>query len=184
MAKAAKSGRLVCVMGPSGAGKDTLIAYARSRVDPARVLFAHRYVTRPAEAGGENHLALSPAEFAARRAAGLFALAWQSHGLDYGIGSELDLWLRQGYTVVANIARAAWSDAARRYPDLQGVLVTAERAVLAERLAARGRESPAEIAERLKREVALPDHRAIHRLDNSRPIAVAGEAFMRLLTRG
>jgi ribose 1,5-bisphosphokinase len=169
-------------MGPSGAGKDTLIAYARERVDPARVLLAHRYVTRPPEAGGENHVSLTPREFAARRAAGLFALAWASHGLDYGIGSELDLWLRHGLTVVVNLSRAAWSDAARRYPELMGVLVTASREVLAQRLIARGRENTEEIAERLKHEVALPDHRAIHRLDNSGPIATAGNAFVRLIT--
>lgn len=178
------AGRLVCVMGPSGAGKDTLIAYARARSDPTRVLFAHRYITRPTEAGGENHVALTAAEFAARRAAGLFALAWESHGYAYGIGSELDLWLAAGFTVVANIARAAWSDAARRYPGLSGVLVTAAPAVLAERLAARGREDAAAIAERLKREVTLPEDPAIHRLDNSGDLAVAGEALLRLIATG
>src|ERR1700730_6969832 len=90
----AMRGRLVAVMGPSGAGKDALIAYVRPRVDPARIVFGHRYITRPADAGGENHVALSPAEFAARRAAGLFALAWESHGLGYGIDGEVALLLR------------------------------------------------------------------------------------------
>ena len=175
-------GHLVCVMGPSGAGKDTLIAYARARTDPARVLYAHRYVTRAPEAGGENHVALSPAEFAARRSAGLFALSWESHGLSYGIGAELDLWLGRGLTVVANLARAAWGDARQRYPDLAGVLVTAAAEILAQRLAARGREDPAAIAERMAREVALPDDPAIHRIDNSGDLAVAGEALVRLLS--
>ncbi|MGO8917970.1 MAG: phosphonate metabolism protein/1,5-bisphosphokinase (PRPP-forming) PhnN [Stellaceae bacterium] len=175
------AGRLVCVMGPSGAGKDTLIAYARARCDPAQLIFAHRYITRPAESSGENHVALSPAEFAARQAAGLFALSWQSHGLDYGIGAELDLWLGRGLTVVANIARAAWTDARRRYPGLAGVLVTAAPEILAQRLAARGREDQAAIAERLAREVALPADTTIHRLDNSGDLAVAGEALLRLL---
>lgn len=175
------AGRLLCIMGPSGAGKDTLIAYARARSDPARVLFAHRYITRAAEAGGENHVALSPAEFASRRAAGLFALSWESHGLAYGIGSELDLWLNSGFTVVANIARAAWEDAALRYPGLVGVLITASPSVLAERLAARGRESTAAIAERLKREVKLPDDAAIQRIDNSGALDVAGAALLRLI---
>lgn len=175
------AGRLVAVMGPSGAGKDTLIAYARARSDPARVLFAHRYVTRPAEAGGENHVALGAAEFAARQKAGLFALSWESHGFSYGIGSELDLWLGRDFTVVANIARAAWNDAARRYPGLLGVLVTAAPEVRAQRLAARGREDEGAIAERLKREVDLPADAAIHRLDNSGELATAGAALLRLI---
>jgi ribose 1,5-bisphosphokinase len=178
------AGRLLCIMGPSGAGKDTLIAYARARSDPARVLFAHRYITRPAEAGGENHVALTAAEFAARRAAGLFALAWESHGLAYGIGSELDLWLNGGFTVVANIARAAWGEAALRYPGLVGVLITAAPAVLAERLAARGRESAEAIAERLTRDVPLPDDAAIQRIDNSGALDVAGAALLRLIAAG
>jgi ribose 1,5-bisphosphokinase len=175
------AGRLIAVMGPSGAGKDTLIAYVRARSDPTRVLFAHRYITRPTEGGGENHVALSAAEFAARREAGLFALAWESHGFSYGLGVELDLWLGAGLTVVANLARAAWDEAARRYPGLSGVLVSARPEVLAARLAARGREDAAEIAERLRREVALPDSAAIHRLDNSGEVAAAGEALLRLI---
>ncbi len=175
------AGRLVCIMGPSGAGKDTLIAYARARGDAARLIFAHRYITRAADSGGENHVALSPAEFAARRAAGLFALSWHSHGLDYGIGGELDLWLGRGFTVVANIARAAWGEAQARYPGCSGVLVTAAPEILAQRLAARGREDPAAIAERLAREVALPADAALHRLDNSGDLAIAGDALLRLL---
>jgi ribose 1,5-bisphosphokinase len=176
------SGRLIAVMGKSGVGKDALIGYARPRVDPARILFGHRYITRPAESGGENHVSLSSAEFAARRAAGLFALAWESHGLAYGIGGELDLWLGRGLTVVVNIARAAWPDAACRYPGLAGILVTASPEILAQRLAARGREDQAAIAERLAREVPLPDDPAIHRLDNSGDLAAAGDAFLRLVT--
>jgi ribose 1,5-bisphosphokinase len=176
------NGRLVTVMGPSGAGKDVLIGYARSRVDPARIVFGHRYITRPADAGGENHVAMSTVEFAARRAGGLFALAWESHGLGYGIGVEVDLWLGRGLTVVANIARAAWPDAARRYAGLTGILVTAAPEVLAQRLAARGREDQVAILERLAREVPLPDDPAIHRLDNSGDLAAAGEAFLRIVT--
>jgi ribose 1,5-bisphosphokinase len=175
------AGRLIAIMGPSGAGKDTLIAYARARSDPARVLFAHRYITRAPEAGGENHVALSAAEFAARRRAGLFALSWESHGLAYGIGGELDLWLGAGFTVVAGIARAVWDAAARRYPGLTGVLVTAEPAVLAARLAARGREDAAAIAERLAREVALPADPAIRTIDNSGDLATAGESLLRVI---
>jgi ribose 1,5-bisphosphokinase len=173
--------QLVCIMGPSGVGKDALIAYARARSDPRRLIFAHRYVTRPAGAGGENHVALSPAEFAAREAAGLLALAWESHGLRYAIGGELDLWLGHGFIVVANLAREAWGAARRRYPGLQGVLVMAPPEVLAARLAARGREDAAGIAERLAHDVALPEDAAIHRLDNSGDLAVAGEALVRLL---
>ena len=80
-------GRLFYVVGASGAGKDTLIAYARNALPVANaVVFAHRYITRPAHVGGENHIALSDAEFSVRETNGLFAMSWESNGLRYGIG--------------------------------------------------------------------------------------------------
>jgi ribose 1,5-bisphosphokinase len=174
-------GRLAYVMGPSGAGKDTLIAYARAYIDPASVAFAHRYITRPAEAGGENHVTLSEAEFAARRDAGLFALSWTSHGFSYGIGSEIDLWLARGLVVVVSGARTAWPQAKARYPDLRGVMIDAPVEVRAERLAARRREDEAAIRARLAREVAVPPEDRMPWLDNSGPVAIAGEMLLRLL---
>src|ERR1700722_10988516 len=90
---------LVYVMGPSGAGKDSVLNRARALLGAdAPVVFAHRYITRPAEAGGENHVALSPEEFAVRRAHGLFAFHWQAHGNEYGIGREIHAWRKAGLT--------------------------------------------------------------------------------------
>jgi ribose 1,5-bisphosphokinase len=169
-------------MGPSGAGKDTLLAYARSRVDPARVVFAHRYITRPAEMDAENHVALSAAEFHARQKSGFFALAWESHGFMYGIGSEIDLWRAHGLSVVANGARAAWPAAMQRYPDVMGILIDARADVRAHRLASRGREDAQDILTRLAREIIVPaEDVKIHRLDNSGPVSQAGEALVGLL---
>jgi ribose 1,5-bisphosphokinase len=97
---------LVYVMGPSGAGKDSVLARARFLLPPqAPIVFAHRYITRPAEAGGENHVALSAAEFTLRRDHGLFAYHWRAHGNEYGIGSEIQAWRRVGLTVVISGSR-------------------------------------------------------------------------------
>ncbi len=178
---AARKGRLAYVMGPSGAGKDTLIAYARAYLDPATFAFAHRYITRPADAGGENHVMLSKAEFAARRSADLFALSWTSHGLYYGIGVEIDQWLARGLVVVASGARSAWAQAKARYPDLLGIMIDAPLDVRAQRLATRRREDEAAIRARLAREVALPPEQDLRLLDNSGPVAVAGERLVKLL---
>jgi ribose 1,5-bisphosphokinase len=174
-------GRLAYVMGPSGAGKDTLIAYARARLDPATVVFTHRYITRPAEAGGENHVALSEAEFVARRDAGLFALSWSSHEFWYGIGSEIELGLSRGFVVVVSGSRAVWPQAKARYPGLLGIVIDAPVEVRTARLIARSREDEVAIRARLTREVSLPSGGDLHWLDNSRSIVVAGEALVGLL---
>jgi ribose 1,5-bisphosphokinase len=176
-----RPGRLAYVMGPSGAGKDTLMAYARARVDSRAIVFARRYITRPSEAGGENHVALTAAEFAARRDAGLFALYWESHGLSYGIGAEIALWLERGLIVVVSGSRAAWPQAKALYPGLLGIVVDAPVELRAKRLALRSREDEPAIRARLAREVALPADDALHWLDNSGSIEAAGETLVALL---
>ena len=51
-------GRLIWLMGPSGSGKDSLLSALRQR-EHSQLLVAHRYITRDANAGSENHIALS-----------------------------------------------------------------------------------------------------------------------------
>ncbi|HVO02279.1 MAG TPA: phosphonate metabolism protein/1,5-bisphosphokinase (PRPP-forming) PhnN [Candidatus Cybelea sp.] len=176
------AGRLVYVMGPSGAGKDSVIGFARDACDPERVVFAHRYITRPVVADAENHIALTEREFTARVAAGWFALHWESHGLRYGIGCEVDSWIASGRTVVVNGSRAYLPDAMRRYPSLLPVLVTAPVAVLEARLQARARASDGDLRRRLDRTVELmgADDRIVE-IDNSTTLAAAGQALLGLL---
>src|SRR5215813_5243407 len=163
---------LVYLIGPSGVGKDSIMALARAACDPHAVAFAHRYITRPPQPGDENHIALSEAEFAARLQAGWFALTWRSHGLGYGIGREIDLWRASGTLVVVNGSRAYLDEAAARYPELVPVLVTADPAVLRARLQARRRESATEIDARLRAAAATPvSHPRLKTIDNSGTLA-------------
>jgi len=178
-------GRLVYVMGPSGSGKDSVISYARARHgELPHIAFTHRYITRPAAAGGENHVELAPAEFLARRNAGCFAISWRSHGNDYGLGREMDLWMERGLSVVANGSRAHFAHAAARYPDLVPVLVQVDPSRLQERLRARDREDAAGRASRLAQAAAEPPvHPALVIIDNNGLLSVAGESLMALLRR-
>jgi ribose 1,5-bisphosphokinase len=176
-------GTLVYLMGPSGSGKDSILAYSREHCNGLPVIFAHRYITRPAEAGGEDHIALHPEEFRWRLAAGFFALAWESHGLMYGVGREIDTWLLQGTHVVVNGSRAYLQTAEALYPNLVPVLVQADSRVLEERLRRRGRENRDEIRDRIRRAKSL--HYTPSRLvviDNSGDIEQAGEALLDILT--
>lgn len=147
-------GRLVLVVGPSGAGKDTLLAGARTALGPdPRIVFARRQITRAPDTGCEDHEAVSVEAFAARR--DTYALAWEAHGLGYGIGDSITADLAAGRTVVANVSRTVVAEAARRFPVLV-VEITASPEILVRRLAGRGREGAADQLQRLARRVALP----------------------------
>jgi ribose 1,5-bisphosphokinase len=132
-------GALVLVVGPSGAGKDSLMRLARDRLaGEADIVFARRVVTRPS-GPSEDHDTLSLEAFAAARSSGAFCLSWSANDLDYGLPSHLTEDLARGRTVVANGSRAAVPEARRRFPRVVCVLVTAPAEILAARLATRQR---------------------------------------------
>lgn len=177
------AGVLVAIVGPSGAGKDTLMDAARAALaGDSRFVFARRVITRPAGAGGEDHEAATPDAFAAREAAGGLALAWQAHGLGYGLPATVRDEIAGGRVVIANLSRRMIGAAEAAFPKVAVVEITAPVAVLARRLAARGRESEAEIAGRLAREAPLvARHAPVHRLANDRDLGVVAAEFVALL---
>lgn len=167
---------LVLVVGPSGAGKDTLLTAARKALrHDARFHFARRVITRPADAGGEKHEEITEQEFAARD----FALQWQAHGLLYGIPAEV---IGICEVVVANVSRTVVAEAARRFA-VRVIEVTAPPAVLAVRLAARGRENEADVAARLARPVTLPKHVTIETVCNDGSLSDGIARFVAALSR-
>jgi ribose 1,5-bisphosphokinase len=170
-------------MGPSGAGKDSVLNRARALLaSDAPVVFAHRYITRPAEAGGENHVALSPEEFALRRSRGLFAFDWQAHGNHYGIGREIHAWRQSGLTVVVSGSREHFCRTDGIDDATFPVLITASSQKLAERLANRGREGKTEALERLERSKGYEVAAArLVTISNDGLLDQAAEAFVSLL---
>lgn len=177
---AIQNGRMIVVVGPSGAGKDSLIAYARQHfAENPEVHFVQRVITRPANAGGEDHSAATPSEFDDLKAAGRFAVDWDAHGLSYGIPQDACDWLSRGGVVIANGSRSVLPCFHGAFPQMTVVNVTASADVLADRLEARGRENREEILRRLARsslEIAGDYH--VVTLDNSGVLAEAGERFL------
>lgn len=177
------TGPLVYVMGPSGAGKDSVMERARALLSSDQmVVFAHRYITRPAATGGENHVALSADEFASRRSHGLFAFHWQAHGNDYGIGVEIYTWRQAGLTVVVSGSREHFQKSGGIDNNTVPVMITAPAERLQERLLKRGREDAAAASERLRRGLT-------HDVAGSNLVTIvndgllddAAQAFVRLL---
>lgn len=143
------SGLLVAVVGPSGVGKDTLIeALAQVRPD---IVAVQRVITRAADAGGEEHLAVTDDAFGAQMSQGRFAFHWKAHGMRYAIPASITDDLAQGRVVVFNGSRKALPEIMHAYPRILVLMISASREVLAERLRARGREDASEIAARLSR---------------------------------
>ena len=170
---------LVLVVGPSGAGKDTLLEAARQALaDDPRFRFVRRVITRPAGAGGEAHEAVTEEEFATRD----FALQWEAHGLCYGIPADVAGDVARGVVVVANVSRTIVTESARRFAT-RVIEITAPSDVLAVRLASRGRESAIAVASRLARNVALPDNVIVHRVMNDASLEEGVERFLAALNR-
>jgi ribose 1,5-bisphosphokinase len=155
------TGRLILLVGPSGAGKDTLLGFAKAACaeDPG-IVFARRVITREASAAEDNE-EVSQSVFEEAKARGDYAAHWEAHGHRYALSRTIDDQLGAGRTVVANVSRTVIGALRRAYADVVVVLITAPPQVLAERLATRGRSSDGRLENRLGRIIdntnAAPD---------------------------
>lgn len=180
-----RHGVFVAVVGPSGAGKDTVIGYAKALfADETQLEFVRRVITRPSDAASEDHDTLADAAFAEADADGAFAISWEAHGLRYGLPADVDWSVSNGHVVVANVSRAIIPTLRERYANLAIVEITASPEVLAERLAMRGRESRGEVLARLARSASVTlSGPGVTSIDNSGPREVAGERFAEVLRK-
>lgn len=165
-------GRLIYLMGPSGAGKDSLLRGLQPYVDDRRLRIARRIITRSAESVDEEAITVSAQDFESRESAGAFAMAWRANGLAYGIPIEIDVWLQEGYQVIVNGSRGYLNEARCRYPTLLAIVLAVKPAVLRARLQARARENAEQIEARLARSASFTDSESqmadpgVIRLDN------------------
>jgi ribose 1,5-bisphosphokinase len=144
---------IIAIVGPSGAGKDTLIQGALKARPDLRLI--RRVITRPTASGGEDFEGVTPDDFEIRKARGDFALTWVAHGLAYGLPKDQ---ITDPGPKIFNGSRAALPGAVAAFPGLQIILVTAPQILLAARLASRARETPGDIRARLSRAAfQMPD---------------------------
>jgi len=176
------TGSFFFVVGPSGAGKDSLIDGARQQLDPSQFIFAKRTITRPADSGGEAHQACTEAEFALLEQQGKFLITWQAHELSYGLPNTLLEALATGQHVIANGSRAMVAKLSARVPNLVVIEIGAPPEILAQRLSQRGRESAADVAKRLVRKTEpYPDGTPVLRVINDQTPAIGISRFLATL---
>jgi ribose 1,5-bisphosphokinase len=149
-------GGFVLIVGPSGAGKDTLIGLARERLAAdERFVFPRRLVTR-ASSAFEDHDTVDEASFTRDWGAGLFPLAWRAHGLGYALPGSAREAALAGRIVICNVSRAVVEEGRRTLPNVSVVEITASEEVLAQRLHARARADDGELSHRLARSRTVP----------------------------
>lgn len=162
------TGQLVYVIGPSGAGKDSLMGWllahwptavgspALSPLPPLPPLhLARRTITRAPGPSGEQHESVDEACFAQLLADGALAMDWAAHGLHYGIRATELAPLSAGACVLVNGSRAALRRVTQRFPDVAVLHITASAPTLQARLLSRQRESGNDVQRRMARTVSL-----------------------------
>ena len=177
-------GRVVLLVGPSGAGKDAVLQEARCRLASRKQFaFARRVVTREPD-GAEDHDCVSASEFSSRLRQGGFALNWQAHGLHYGIPVEIDEAVRHGGCIVLNASRTIVARARARYRNVAVVLIDAPAELRADRLAKRRREHGPDLAVRLARATGFEPPDADLIIENTGALTVAAAALVEWLLAG
>jgi ribose 1,5-bisphosphokinase len=176
-------GRLFFFVGPSGAGKDTLLQWVQQRLPShAGTVFARRTITRPAHAS-EAHEPADVGTFWERAAAGHFSMVWQANGLFYGIPCGIEADLKAGRDVVVNGSREYVPQLLAFFPQARVIWVEADAAQIRKRIEGRQRETGSALLKRLDRAKQFaPDEKAI-RLDNSGPVEVAGQKLLEILAK-
>ncbi|EFO32429.1 phosphonate metabolism protein/1,5-bisphosphokinase (prpp-forming) phnn [Roseibium sp. TrichSKD4] len=179
-------GALVLVVGPSGVGKDTLLTALKERLQGNdEVVFARRAITREADENSEDHATLSMDAFSDLVALGEVALSWEAHGLGYVLPKTYDADIQAGKTVIANGSRRALRTAQEKYAHFKVLLITAPIPVLAERLAARGRETRSEIEQRLSHaDMSVEPEFDLVEIENTGPIEAGVDRILSALKIG
>jgi ribose 1,5-bisphosphokinase len=181
--------RLIYVVGPSGAGKDSVLAWLRMhKPDSIPVHWTRRTINRPTadSPNSEQHEVVDDVMFEKLVRSDAFLMHWIANSHRYGIRkSELSNLVDPKCCVFVNGSRAHLSTAATLFPELTVLHITADQDVLRERLRLRGRESEEAIEARLRRDIHLsvPSGCGLIQIHNNSSLDMAGHQLVAELTK-
>ena len=178
--------RLIYVVGPSGAGKDTLLSWLKSRVRTSSLLhWARRTIDRPpsTDSNAEQHESIDSIGFENLLKEGAFAMHWEANSHRYGIRFQEIAPLHQFKWVIVNGSRGYLPKAASEYPGMSILHITADQELLRKRLIDRGRESNQLIEERMRREVPIitPPQSSLIEIINNGSLESVGSLLLQRL---
>jgi len=157
MPQKAKIGKLIVISGPSGSGKSTLTRRAAAAANAVLSISATTRTQSGQEIDGQDYFFLTKDAFEARIKRDEFLEYANVFGHYYGTPkAAVDAQLEQGRTVILEIDVQGGLQVFAKMPQAVGVFILpaygnldAQRAVLRERLIARGRDDDATIKKRL-----------------------------------
>lgn len=178
-------GKLILIVGPSGAGKDTLMEQALTYSSALQgITVARRIITRPSTAGGEAHIEASEVEFEQACQNGEYFAFWHAHNLKYALQKNIATLVSSGKIVLANVSRRAIKPIVDSGLPISIIEVTASDSVRAERIFKRGRESLEDIKKRITHvEWDVPQGVIKYVVDNSESLEQGVNNFIIALSK-
>ncbi len=176
--------KLIYVVGPSGAGKDSLLNWLRAHLAAdLPVAWARRTINRPAALDGELHESVATDEFNQLLSSQQFAMHWAANDHLYGIRHAELRSLADPNWVFVNGSRPHIPQAAQLYPGMTVLHITADKEVLRERLLSRGRESSQAIENRLDRmpKLQVPSGCQLIEIHNHERLETTGQQLLEAL---
>lgn len=177
--------RAYYIMGPSGAGKDSVIEEVSEHFG-AEISRPPRYITRKiVRSDTELHNVMSSETFKEFADKSCFSLYWEANGFFYGYDKQWLEDLAEGKIVLLNGSRSYWAEVKLRYGEkLCPVYLELSPESQTERLIGRGRETHEQIEKRIARSTQLShigEDREIVQINADQPLESVVNDFIALL---